>query len=104
VAGPTAKEILPEQIVLSPMSLRMMAAAGAMIPPAQATPAAMAAGAYAQGGAGGGTGFIPTRLADAERTLLTDTMAYTGGHQQYAADLLGISVGILREKLSALGL
>jgi DNA-binding NtrC family response regulator len=119
VAGPTAKEILPEQIVLSPMSLRMMAAgamtppaqatpaamaAGAMIPPAQATPAAMAAGAYAQGGAGVGTGFIPTRLADAERTLLTDTMAYTGGHQQYAADLLGISVGILREKLSALGL
>jgi DNA-binding NtrC family response regulator len=75
-----------------------------MIPPAQAPPAALAAGAYAQGGAGVGAGFIPTRLADAERTLLTDTMAYTGGHQQYAADLLGISVGILREKLSALGL
>lgn len=103
VAGPAAKEITPEQIVLSPMSLRMMPINPGTAGP-KATPAAMVAGAYAQGGAGGGASFIPTRLADAERTLLTDTMAYTGGHQQYAADLLGISVGILREKLSALGL
>lgn len=103
VAGPAAKEITPEQIVLSPMSLRMMPTNTA-VPPQNAMPAAMVAGAYAQGGAGGGGSFIPTRLADAERTLLADTMTYTGGHQQYAADLLGISVGILREKLSALGL
>jgi two-component system, response regulator FlrC len=103
VAGPTATEIAAEQIVLSPMSLRMMPTDHSAASP-KVMPAAMVAGAYAQGGAGGGQSFIPTRLADAERTLLTDTMAYTGGHQQYAADLLGISVGILREKLTVLGL
>jgi DNA-binding protein Fis len=39
-----------------------------------------------------------------ERDTLLATLAYTQGNKQYAADLLGITVTILAEKLAASGL
>ena len=44
------------------------------------------------------------RLAEVERDTLVATLAYTQGNRQYAADLLGITVTILTEKLTAAGL
>jgi DNA-binding NtrC family response regulator len=71
---------------------------------ASITPAAssLAAAAYASGGAT--TAFVPKRLAEIERETLMATLQYTQGNKQYAADLLGISVTILAEKLVASGL
>lgn len=103
-------QILPEHIVLSPMSLQHMQVDHSNLQAAEqpvqgrAAPlAAAAAAAYA----GGGTGpqpFLPRRLAEAERDLITQTLSYTQGNRQYAADLLGISLLHFQEKLAAVGL
>lgn len=106
LAGTTATTITPDHIILSPMSLQHMPIgsnnenARASISPA-ASPLAAAASAYAAGGNGS---FVPKRLAEVERDTLLATLAYTQGNKQYAADLLGITVTILAEKLSAAGL
>jgi DNA-binding NtrC family response regulator len=70
---------------------------------ASAAPLAAAAAAYA-GNATGPAPFVPKRLADAERDVLVQTLGYTQGNREIAADILGISVTLLREKLAALGL
>lgn len=107
LCGPTGSEVTENHIILSPMSLQHMPLgennenARASITP-QASPLAAAANAYATGGAG--AGFIPKRLAEVERDTLLATLSYTQGNRQYAADLLGISVTILTEKLTAAGL
>jgi DNA-binding NtrC family response regulator len=111
LAGPQAIEITADQIILSPMSLAHMSVnannenARASIAPAASPYAAVAAAYGGQGGQAGSAGpFIPKRLAELEREALLQTLAYTGGNQQYAADVLGISVTILAEKLAAAGL
>jgi two-component system, response regulator FlrC len=111
LAGPKATEITADQIILSPMSLAQMSVnannenARASIAPAASPYAAVAAAYGGQGGQAGSAGpFIPKRLAELEREALLQTLAYTGGNQQYAADVLGISVTILAEKLAAAGL
>ncbi len=110
LAGPKATEITEGQLILSPMSLAHMspadnnANAQASIAPA-ASPYAAVAAAYGSAGAiASSNPFIPKRLAELEKEALLQTLAYTGGNQQYAADVLGISVTILTEKLHAAGL
>lgn len=106
LSGPQGTEVTADHIILSPMSLQHMPIgennenARASITPA-ASPLSAAANAYAGGGT---SGFVPKRLAEVERDTLLATLAYTQGNQQYAADLLGISVTILAEKLQAAGL
>lgn len=110
LCGPQGSEITADHIILSPMSLAQMKVdennenARASITPAASTLAA-AANAYASSGnAEAPTTFVPKRLAEMEREMLVQTLAYTQGNRQYAADLLGISITILAEKLSAAGL
>jgi transcriptional regulator with GAF, ATPase, and Fis domain len=112
LAGPTAKTLEAGQIVLSPMSLAHMGVsenninAQTSIAPAASPYAAVAAAYGGAGGAGAGANapFIPKRLAELEREALLQTLAYTKGNQQYAADVLGISVSLLAEKMAAAGL
>lgn len=111
LAGPAATEISADQIILSPMSLAHMSVnannenARASIAPAASPYAAVAAAYGGQGVQASSAGpFIPKRLAELEKEALLQTLAYTGGNQQYAADVLGISVTILAEKLAAAGL
>ena len=105
LCGPVGVEITGDQVILSPMSLQHMPVAinnenaRASITPAASS---LAAAAYASGGAT--TAFVPKRLAEIERETLLATLNYTQGNRQYAADLLGISVTILAEKLQASGL
>lgn len=104
LCGPDGKEITGDMVILSPMSLQHMTPAEnnenarASITPAASS---LAAAAYASGG---NSGFVPKRLAEIERETLLATLNYTQGNKQYAADLLGISVTILAEKLVASGL
>lgn len=105
LSGPDGKEVTADHVILSPMSLQHMPVAlnnenaRASISPAASS---LAAAAYASGGAT--TAFVPKRLAEIERETLVATLNYTKGNHQYAADLLGISVTILAEKLAASGL
>jgi two-component system response regulator FlrC len=106
LAGPQAQSIEADSIILSPMSLAHMGIAAnnenakASIAPASSPYAAVAA-AY---GGSSNAAFIPKRLAELEREALAQTLVYTSGNRQYAADVLGISVSILTEKLVAAGL
>ncbi len=108
LAGSAATVLEAGQIILSPMSLAHMGQeannvnAHASVAPAASPYAAVAAAYGGQGGAA--APFIPKRLAELEREALVQTLAYTGGNRQYAADVLGISVTILLEKLQAVGL
>ncbi|NBX86527.1 MAG: sigma-54-dependent Fis family transcriptional regulator, partial [Proteobacteria bacterium] len=113
LAGPAAAEITEAHILLSPMSLQHMPIAASnhnahtSIAPTTATPPLnpMAhAAAQAYGGHSSNTPFIPKRLSEIERETLAATLTYTQGNKQYAADLLGISLTILTEKLQATGL
>lgn len=108
LCGPQGAEVSGDHIILSPMSLQHMPVetnnenARASITPAASS---IAAAAYASGGqTNTAGGFVPKRLAEIERETLLATLAYTQGNKQYAADLLGISVTILAEKLVASGL
>lgn len=97
-----AAQITGDHIVISPMSMQVMTpAANNENARASAAPLAAAAAAYSGGGA---PVFVPKRLADAERDILVQTLGFTQGNREIAADILGISVVILREKLAALGL
>jgi two-component system response regulator FlrC len=97
-----AEVLTADNIILSPMSMQMMTpAANNENARASAAPLAAAAAAYT---GGGGPVFIPKRLADAERDILVQTLGFTQGNREIAADILGISVVILKEKLAALGL
>lgn len=105
LCGPHGTEVSADHVILSPMSLQHMnPAASNENARASITPAAssLAAQAYASGGAT--NAFVPKRLAEIERDTLIATLTYTQGNKQYAADLLGISLTILTEKLAASGL
>jgi DNA-binding NtrC family response regulator len=95
-------------IQISPMSMQMMSVA-ANVQQAGTTPGGTQAAGLAQAVAnayGGGPSpvYVPRPLAEVERDTLSATMSYTKGNEDFAAHLLGISVVILREKLSSLGL
>jgi len=105
LCGPQGSSITADHIILSPMSLQHMnPAASNENARASITPAAssLAAQAYASGGTS--AAFVPKRLAEIEKETLLATLSYTQGNKQYAADLLGISLTILTEKLAASGL
>jgi DNA-binding protein Fis len=90
------------------MSMQMMSVAD-NIRQAGTTPGGTQAASLAQAVAnayGGGPSpvYVPRPLAEVERDTLHATLAYTKGNEDFAAHLLGISVVILREKLSSLGL
>ena len=109
LCGPVGAEISGDMVILSPMSLQHMPVAtnnenarASITPAASSVASNLAAAAYASGGAT--TAFVPKRLAEIERETLLATLQYTQGNRQYAADLLGISVTILAEKLMASGL
>lgn len=112
----------PEHIVISPMSLRAMEERGdapttvvshanvnARTTTQAANPMAnAAAGRYAavdsgfkQGGVGVQTAVAPVgqSLQQMERELILNTLNYCAGNRQNAADILGISIRTLRNKL-----
>jgi DNA-binding NtrC family response regulator len=108
LARPGAQALEEGHVQLSPMSLQMMSLA-ASVRQAGTTPAGpgIAGLAQAVAGAYGGqnTGaYVPRPLAEVERDTLQSTLAYARGNEDFAAHLLGISVVILREKLTRLGL
>lgn len=98
-------ELTADDIILSPMSLQHMGAdasnTNAATAPGGSGQGAKLAAAAAQAYASGKAGFVPKRLGEVEKETLLATLTYTKQNQQYAADLLGISLAILREKMAA---
>ena len=111
----TQTEIRPEHIVISTMSQNAMSniGEGIAVAPEQAaierTRAATgaAAGAYANTAGGFSSGihtptpgnFAPRPLQEAEKDLILSTLNYCQGNRTHAADILGISIRTLRNKL-----
>lgn len=105
--------MLPEHIVISPMSLKMMEGdADEPVHPspshAQQNAAAVAQYASAGGGFSGGTGagkanMVGRSLQEIEKELIIDTLNYCHGNRTHAADILGISIRTLRNKLKEYG-
>lgn len=115
-------EIMPEHIVLSPMSLKAMGETEAEAKPAeqalsgaqvQANINRAAAGAYAATASGydaaaGGAAtmqstppaMIGRTVQDVERELILSTLNYCKGNRTHAANILGISIRTLRNKLN----
>jgi len=84
--------IEPDAIMLSGMS------------PAPDGPAAAAAQMQARaaapaGAAGNGTGLVGRTVAEVERDLIIETLHHTLGNRTHAANILGISIRTLRNKL-----
>jgi DNA-binding NtrC family response regulator len=79
----------------------------AAITPPTPFPPVGAAAAPAAGGPANGAGVLTLRsfnVDDAERALIERALQETGGHRTKAAELLGMSVRTLRNKLKAVGL
>ncbi|MBP2227729.1 DNA-binding NtrC family response regulator [Azospirillum agricola] len=62
-------------------------------------------GAYGAGAGGGGTlqGLIGRTVADVERDLILETLTHCLGNRTHAANILGISIRTLRNKLKQYG-
>ncbi|MFZ2587119.1 MAG: sigma-54 dependent transcriptional regulator [Alphaproteobacteria bacterium] len=101
LAGKT-DELDDHHIIISPMSMQMMSVAANTTNAAHSAAPLSAAAAAAYGGKA--PVFIPKRLAEAEKDILVQTLTFTHGNRDIAADILGISVVILKDKLAALGL
>lgn len=103
-------ELTAEHIVLSPMSLKMMdvpannqaaaQSAEQTLRPHLAGAAAQHYAAMGQGNAKLNTDFIGKSLNDVEKEHILSTLNYCRGNREHAADVLGISIQILREKLA----
>ncbi|MFZ2620292.1 MAG: sigma-54 dependent transcriptional regulator [Alphaproteobacteria bacterium] len=111
------ESLQPAHIVISPMSLQMMgqdannaqAAASASRTIMGGGMAASAAAGVARAYASGGTtkpvtrptnpDFIGQSLQDVERQHILSTLTYCRGNREVAADVLGISIKILKQKL-----
>jgi DNA-binding NtrC family response regulator len=112
LAGPQATALDADTIMLSPMSLKHMSVPenneNARASAVQYVTGVVSAAAQAYAAAGNPNAqaptFVPRRLAEVEKETLLTTLAYTQGNRQYAADLLGISLTILSEKLASAGL
>ncbi|MEC4593983.1 helix-turn-helix domain-containing protein, partial [Nitrospirillum amazonense] len=67
---------------------------------ARATAAAQPpAGAAGEPGASGTAGLVGRSVADVERDLIIDTLSHCLGNRTHAANILGISIRTLRNKL-----
>lgn len=112
----TGTDILPEHIIISPMSLKAMGEqkpkntdevlSGAQV---QANINRAAAGAYAAAASGYETAgnmqaaspaMIGRTVQDVERELILSTLDYCKGNRTHAANILGISIRTLRNKLN----
>ncbi len=60
-------------------------------------------GAAKPEGAGGGDGLVGRTVADVERELIIDTLLHCLGNRTHAANILGISIRTLRNKLKLYG-
>ena len=89
-AGPT---IEPAAIVLPDGSRP------AEVPNPTAAAASIAVAAGAAGTAGAGRGLVGRTVADVERDLILDTLDHCLGNRTHAANILGISIRTLRNKL-----
>src|SRR5689334_20972589 len=69
-----------------------------MLSAGPAEKASTAAAASAAGG-GGGTGLVGRTVADVERDLILETLQHCLGNRTHAANILGISIRTLRNKL-----
>ena len=103
-------EMQPEHIVISPMSLQMMdqeannkqAAESAQRTIHNATSGAVQAYASANAGEFSASSATPIRsLQDVEKQHIISTLNYYKGNREHTADVLGISIKILKEKLAA---
>jgi DNA-binding NtrC family response regulator len=105
-------EISPEHIIISPMSLRAMenqadaVQTNAAIKAANVNAAAAQRYAAASDNFSHGTGgfnappMVGKSLHEAERDLIMSTLSYCQGNRSHAAEILGISIRTLREKLN----
>lgn len=115
----TSTELQPEHIIISPMSLKAMGEqkqesveqvlSGAQV---QANINRAAAGAYAATASGYDGGMTKTMsqtspamigrtVQDVERELILSTLNYCKGNRTHAANILGISIRTLRNKLNS---
>ena len=98
----SAKEIDSDAILLtgegmSPLIGGAVTAAPAAPPAQQAPPAS--APSSAAGDADGGQSLVGRTVADVERDLIIDTLEHCLGNRTHAANILGISIRTLRNKL-----
>ena len=89
--------IEPEVIMLSGMTL---APEPSSAQTAAATAAAAAYGAAPADAAGAPTALVGRTVADVERDLIIGTLSHTLGNRTHAANILGISIRTLRNKLA----
>ncbi|MEM7652579.1 MAG: sigma-54 dependent transcriptional regulator [Pseudomonadota bacterium] len=83
-----------------PQDLRPSASAAAPAGAATSAPAAVAAAAYSNvGDAGGEKKLFGRTVADVERDLIIETLQHCLGNRTHAANILGISIRTLRNKL-----
>jgi len=100
-------EIRPEAILLTGRGMAPLDAQAPANGPSTAEQAAMgiadrAAGAMrnaAAGGAGATSGLVGRTVAEVERDLILETLSHTLGNRTHAANILGISIRTLRNKL-----
>ncbi len=80
-------------------TLAATAAGAAAAPPARVAPASSAAPPQPSPAAGGTSGLVGRTVADVERDLIIDTLQHCLGNRTHAANILGISIRTLRNKL-----
>ena len=86
----TGNSIGPEAIILS----------GGLLSPADPVVSQVANTAAAvMSGAGTGIGLVGRTVAEVERDLIIDTLSHCLGNRTHAANILGISIRTLRNKL-----
>jgi two-component system, response regulator FlrC len=94
-------EITPESIVLSGGPLSMAAAQAAAT--ATAAPAAPTAAGSVSAAEISTANLVGRTVADVERDLILDTLTHCLGNRTHAANILGISIRTLRNKLKLYG-
>jgi DNA-binding NtrC family response regulator len=85
----------------APVAANGAAARAAAAYGAQSQPAAMASPIGGAPRAGGTAGLVGRTVADVERDLILETLEHTLGNRTHAANILGISIRTLRNKLRA---
>ncbi|MBW7911430.1 MAG: sigma-54-dependent Fis family transcriptional regulator, partial [Alphaproteobacteria bacterium] len=85
---------------LAAQAAQNVAPAAQITAPAQA---AAAAPAVATGGGNGNGGLVGRTVADVERDLILNTLEHCLGNRTHAANILGISIRTLRNKLKEYG-
>ena len=93
----------PEHIVISPMSQNMASNLNqpntAQVKSGAANAYQAAAGGFEQGTGATKSSIVGRTVQDVERELILNTLDYCQGNRNHAADILGISIRTLRNKL-----